>query len=43
VRLISHALGEPMKSFRASVTLAYGDIKASPAQPAARSKNGAHS
>jgi MoaA/NifB/PqqE/SkfB family radical SAM enzyme len=43
VRLISHALGEPMKSFRASMMLAYGDIKASPAQPAARSKNGAHS
>ena len=43
VRLISHALGEPIKSFRASMMLAYGDIKASPAQPAARSKNGAHS
>jgi hypothetical protein len=43
VRLISHALGEPMKSFRASMTLAYGDLKTSLAQAAARSKNGAHS
>jgi len=43
VRLISHSLGEPMKSFRASMTLAYGDIKGSLAQAAARSKNGAHS
>jgi MoaA/NifB/PqqE/SkfB family radical SAM enzyme len=43
VRLISHSLGEPMKSFRASMTLAYGDMKASLAQAAARSKNGAHS
>ena len=43
VRLISHALGEPIKSFRASMTLAYGDIKTSLAQSAIRSKNGAHS
>jgi MoaA/NifB/PqqE/SkfB family radical SAM enzyme len=43
VRLISHALGEPLKSFRASMTLAYGDKKVALAQSAARSKNGAHS
>ena len=43
VRLVSHALGEPVKSFRASVALAYGDMKTSLAQAAVRSKNGAHS
>jgi len=43
VRLISHALGEPVKSFRASLSLAYGDFKTSLAQAAARSKNGVHS